>query len=53
MRSPKAKRESRQHAAAQRLDVNVGRTPAEQLAQLERRGHGHCAEAVRIREAQP
>ena len=49
MRSPRAKREARQARATGRAEVAATRTPADQLWHLERRGHGHCAEADRLR----
>jgi hypothetical protein len=49
MRSPRAKREKRQERAAARAAAAEGRTPSEQLARLVAAGHGHCAEAARLR----
>ena len=49
IRDPKRKAKVRQHAAAERTAAALTRTNAEQLKRLEQRGHGHCAEAARIR----
>jgi len=43
-------RTQRTEGAQARIDERSKRDDAEQLAYLEHRGHGHCAEAQRLRE---
>lgn len=43
------RREQRRVGAIHRADARAARPDAEQLAYLEHRGHGHCAEAMRLR----
>lgn len=50
IRDPKRKQKLRQHRAKGRAAAALTRTIADQLKRLERRGHGHCAEAEAIRE---
>lgn len=50
MRSPKAKRERRQERAIERTAARAERSDYDQLKRLEKRGDGHCDEALRLRE---
>lgn len=50
IRDPKRKQKVRQARAAERTAAAIGRPLSEQLKRLIARGHGHCAEAVRIQK---
>lgn len=45
----KRRRKERQDQAVERAEARAKRSPADQLARLEAHGHGHCAEAERLR----
>jgi hypothetical protein len=46
----KAHRDAKRVEAEHRQTLRDNRTPVEQLAVLEDRGHGHCKEAAKLRE---
>ncbi len=46
-------RAAKREEAQRRHDARAGRSDREQLALLEARGHGHCAEALRLRALLP
>ena len=48
--SREGRKQARRLAAEERQAARDARTDEEQLKSLERRGHGHCKEAQRLRE---
>ncbi|MEM9609962.1 MAG: hypothetical protein AAGA99_21255 [Actinomycetota bacterium] len=50
-RTAESRRRNRQAVATANREARAERTDAEQLDRLVAAGHGHCAEAVRLRGA--
>lgn len=46
----KRRREQRKQEAKERQEARERRSDAQQIKVLERRGHGHCKEAKRLRD---